>query len=68
MTSKLPAVEATKPQGISFPSDLLDLAKAAARKDGRSLSGYVRKLIQEDLEKQSDGETAAFEIGKEDES
>ena len=40
-----------KPQGISFPADLLVQAKEAAKKDSRTLSGYVQKLIQDDLEK-----------------
>ena len=40
-----------KPQGISFPADLLEQAKAAARQDNRTLSGYIQRLVQEDLEK-----------------
>ena len=40
-----PAKPASKYTAFRCPSDLLDKAKAAARADRRSLSGYIIKLI-----------------------
>lgn len=42
-----------KPQGISFPADLLEAAKAAAKGRDRTLSAYVQQLIREDLERET---------------
>lgn len=39
------------PVGVSFRPDLLSLAKRKAKEEGRSLSNYIQRLIEQDLNK-----------------
>jgi hypothetical protein len=41
-------------QGISFPPEVLEQAKARAASEGRSLSNYLNQLILRDLEVSND--------------
>lgn len=38
-----------KAQGIAFQPDMLEAAKARAKEQRRSLSNYIRGLIQDDI-------------------
>jgi len=47
-------------QGVSLPEEMLDAAKERAARGHRSLSGYIRSLIEEDL--RGAGEVAPKEV------
>ena len=50
MKRKKSKAKAGTTQGISWGcDDTLKLAQAKAAQDGRSLSGYVRQLVRQDL-------------------
>ena len=42
----------TKTQGVAIGPELKRAAKAAAKRDQRSLSSYIRSLIERDLRNQ----------------
>ena len=54
----------TRYTAFRCPEDLLEKAKAKARRDRRSLSNYIITLIEKDVERDAAVESAGPRIGK----